>query len=141
MAFKRIHQTEAISYNARPQHVAVADFNRDDHQDLVIVNTGFDNIGIRLEYGNGTFGNHAIGDFNKDGTLDLVVLMPDRAEIAVCFGLWDGGFNYGTTYSLETYSQPRSIVVADFNNDMILDIAVGYFVKGIGSIAILYGLR
>ena len=50
-SFKRTTQSQIV-YDANSQHVAVGNFNRDNLLDLVIANSGIDNIGVRLATGN-----------------------------------------------------------------------------------------
>jgi FG-GAP-like repeat/FlgD Ig-like domain len=67
----------------------------------------------------------ATGDFNADGILDLAVTHP-TANMGVQFGqgalgLGNGQFDAVTTY---TMVGSRDVIVADFNGDGILDLAV-----------------
>ena len=66
--------------NSYPYSVAVGDFNNDSRLDIAVANSGIDNVGVLLGYGDGTFGRQttyptgynsqptsvAIGDFNND---------------------------------------------------------------------------
>ncbi len=72
-----------ISFDSTPRQTAVGDFNNDHHLDLVVANSGADNIGILLGFGNATFASQmtystgleshpysvAVGDFNNDSQL------------------------------------------------------------------------
>ncbi len=126
--------------------VASADFNRDNIPDLVIVNYYDDDIAVYLGHGDGTF---SIGprfpcadgprdvdcaDLNADGILDLVtsgyyglgaegigVLIGGEAN-----GTWDETFHAPALYATGNtpkQNDTRSVTVADFNADRILDIA------------------
>ena len=65
--------------------LAVGDLNLDGNPDLVVANSGANNVSVLLENGNGTFhaavnyavdvqpSSVAIGDLNGDGKPDLVV--------------------------------------------------------------------
>jgi hypothetical protein len=69
-----------------PYAIVSGDFNRDNILDLIVPNSGTDNVGILLGYGNGKFRNQqtystgngsspvdvAIGDLNGDNRLDFI---------------------------------------------------------------------
>jgi hypothetical protein len=85
-------------------------------------------------------------DFNGDGNLDLMVFSapPNSGTwgYSVLLGNGDGSFQPATFVSLNTTSPPvfqpnNSVVVADFNGDKKLDVAVGGF--GDHTLAILLG--
>ncbi|CAF3939822.1 unnamed protein product, partial [Adineta steineri] len=46
-----------IGYNSRPRSIALEDFNHDNKLDVVVANSGKDNIGIFIQNTNGTFQN------------------------------------------------------------------------------------
>ena len=141
-----------IGYDARPRHVAVGDLNNDTHLDIVTANSGTDNIGVRLGYGNGTFADQitystglgsrpyalALGDFNNDTQLDVVVANHDTNSIGLQFGDGNGRFNNPIITPLGS-SRPLSLAAVDFNNDKQLDIVVVNY--GTSSISILLGSR
>ena len=125
------------TYDSRPQYVAVADFNQDNRLDLVIANTGIDNIGIRLGYGNGSFTDQilyftgkgsqpywvVVKDFNNDDLLDIAVANYGTNNIGILLGDDNGSFASYRTYSLGA-SRPLSLAIGDFNNDSQWDIVV-----------------
>ncbi|CAF3947581.1 unnamed protein product, partial [Adineta steineri] len=47
----------AIGYNSHPHSIALEDFNHDNKLDVVVANSGKDNIGIFIQNTNGTFQN------------------------------------------------------------------------------------
>lgn len=73
--------------SSRPYSMAVSDFNNDKQMDIVIANSGTNNILLLFGFGNGTFGNEssysmsynsdpyslAVGDFNNDSWMDIAV--------------------------------------------------------------------
>ena len=125
------------SNDSRPHSVAIADFNNDGLLDIVVPNSGMNNIGVFLRHANGTFTDQitystgsdstpyavAVNDFNHDQQLDIAVANFDSHTIGIFLGLGNGTFKPQTTFSTGS-SRPRSIAVGDFNNDTRQDIAV-----------------
>src|SRR5713226_9268420 len=78
-----------VAVGSLPVTVAVGDFNGDGHPDLVVTNSGDNNVSVLLCNGDGTFqvpvnfatGANpwfvAVGDFNADGLQDLAVANQD----------------------------------------------------------------
>jgi hypothetical protein len=72
----------------------------------------------------------AVGDFNRDGIVDIAeVTLPGggrstKAFLTVLLGQKDGSFKQLASSS-DLGSDPRTIVVGDFNGDGIADIIVG----------------
>jgi hypothetical protein len=116
---------------------ALGDFNNDGNLDVVVD----DEIGcycITVLFGDGTgaLGRQVhtkapytaqvlgVGDFNRDGNLDVVTAgqFGGTSVMGVLLGNGDGTFRTGDSYPI--YIGPQSIVVADFNGDHILDVAV-----------------
>ena len=124
--------------------VAVGDFNGDGKLDLAVANVGTvgvspGTVSILLGNGDGTFQpavnysagqgatSVAVGDFNGDGKLDLAVANVGTAgvspgTVSILLGNGDGTFQPALDYDASTVS--GSVVVADFNNDGKLDLAV-----------------
>src|SRR5207249_3303568 len=65
----------------------------------------------------------AVGDFNRDGNPDLVATGPLLFELAVFLGNGDGTFRPRVDYSVP---QGSAVIVADFNEDGKLDLAVAH---------------
>jgi uncharacterized protein (TIGR03437 family) len=110
------------------QFAAAADFNSDGLEDLV------SNGVLLLSNGDGTFRVArrdlavvvGIGDFNGDGKIDLLQSDPDPGiepghGVRVLLGNGDGTFRPGATITTVRVEQ---VVVADFNHDGRLDVAV-----------------
>ena len=124
--------------------VVTADFNADGNTDLAVTNSGSSTISILLGNRDGTFqlftnvgvngipNALAIGDVNGDGKPDMVVgatIPGDEGGgvpyLYIFLGTGDGSFQPGVPIPLPTFSGP--IVVADFNGDGKLDMAVTGF--------------
>jgi hypothetical protein len=125
--------------------LAVADLNGDGNPDVVFTasnSTGAaaslqpGTVLVMLGRGDGTFATVvpypigkmatgvAIGDLNGDGKADLVVADygSGAADIAVLFGNGDGTFQSAVKYP--AVNGADSVVMADFNGDGYLDLAV-----------------
>ena len=132
---------------------AVTDFNGDNKLDLVAVNQEFQvgTVSILLGDGTGHFGTPtkfnvgddplsvATGDFNGDGSMDLVVANEGgfSDNVSVLLGNGMGSFGGATNFAVGG-DQPTDVVVADFNGDGKLDLAVGNVIPPIG-VSILFG--
>ncbi|CAF1487942.1 unnamed protein product, partial [Rotaria sordida] len=134
-----------------PHSIAVGDFNRDNRSDIVVVNSGTDNLGIRLGSSNGTFGPNMMYsiatnaypqyvitvDINKDKDLDIVVVNSRNSSISVIMGYGNGSFVAQTMYSTGVESRPYAIAVGDFNNDYQQDLVIAN--SGTDNIGIFFG--
>jgi hypothetical protein len=149
-SFKAVIDTNLLQQDSYPRSVTVGDFNQDNLIDIVVVNSGTNNIGIFLNYGNDTFAPQmtfttgdlstpvsvATGDFNNDTQLDIVVANYDTHSIGIFLGYGNGTFANQTIFSTGA-SRPVSIAVGDLNNDHWLDIVVTN--NGTNNIAIFFG--
>jgi hypothetical protein len=135
-----------------PRSVIVADFNNDNLSDIITVNSGHNNIGIRLGLGDGSFaliitystGDYsnpyaaAVGDFNNDGQLDIVVAEYGTSNADVFLGYGNGRFEVQVTYSSDFQAWPAWVTIGDFNNDNRSDIAIANY--NINNVGIYLGL-
>ncbi|CAF4572162.1 unnamed protein product, partial [Rotaria sp. Silwood2] len=79
----------------------------------------------------------AIGYFNNDTWLDFVIVDSIVNTISIFIGHSDGTFSYLIEYTTGDGSTPNMVVVVDFNNDNVSDIAVANF--GVNNIGIFFG--
>ena len=118
--------------------VAVGDFNGDGLVDIAIstvpMNGGGGNtIDFLMNQGGGTFAigqqynlgyfaasGLAVGDLNGDGALDLAFTNGGTLWVA----LNDGGGTFLPPRAFPAGTDPRSVVVADFNSDGLSDVAI-----------------
>ena len=121
-----------------PIGIAVSDFNNDGNSDLVVTNSTdpAGTVSVLLGQGNGSFSPQvayavnstpvsvAVGDFNGDGVMDLVVANNNTNANVVTVLLGNSNGTFGAKASLPVGSDPVSVAVADFNNDLKLDIVV-----------------
>ena len=136
---------------SRPHSVAVGDLNNDHQMDIVVANYGTDNVGVLLgsngrgftpitTYPTGTGSapySVALADFNNDNYLDIVATTSETDNIVVFLGYGNGTFVFNATYSTGYRSRPYTLVISDFNNDHIWDIAVAN--SGTSNIFLIYG--
>src|SRR5689334_24763357 len=136
--------------------MAVADFNRDGHLDIVTVENqtyygGTVDAALMLGNGDGTFhpgGNMAsmgtivddlsavaVGDFNHDGKLDIAVTDSSQNLLGIYLG--DGQGNMAVPVSYPVGLQPAALVIAEVNNDGIPDVITAN--KGSGTLSVLFG--
>ncbi|CAF4784980.1 unnamed protein product [Rotaria socialis] len=113
-----------------PIAVYIGDFNSKTLLDIVVTNYDDNNTGIFLGNGNGTFKNQTtyttgvssqpssvvVRNFSRDGQLDIAVANAGANNVALLLGKGDGTFENQPIYPLAIGS-PRSVAVADFNND------------------------
>ena len=134
-----------------PIHLAVADFNGDGNLDVALVdNQNLPNLYVSVLLGDGSgamnlaggspfslgstngganFYNNPIqsiaaGDFNGDGKMDLVITNPSFDQVDVVLGDGTGHFASAPGSPLFSGYAPTAVLVADFNGDGRVDVAV-----------------
>ncbi|CAF2133790.1 unnamed protein product, partial [Rotaria magnacalcarata] len=125
-----------FSAGTYPQSIGIGDFNKDTHLDIGIANYASKNMSVLLGYGNVYFANQttfsigsqpqsvAAGNFNNDTRLDLAVANTASDDVSVFFGGIIIGLINQSTLITGSGSLLRSVVIADFNNDSRMDVAV-----------------
>ncbi|CAF1411807.1 unnamed protein product [Adineta ricciae] len=106
--------------------------------DILVTNSGTNNIGAFFGYDNGSFADQITfstganshptklncADFNGDHFLDIFVFNKNLKQFGILFGFNNGSFILTKTYSLENDSNPESFTIEDINNDKQLDLIV-----------------
>lgn len=136
---------------SRPSSLAVADLNNDNILDIVVINSGHENIGVRLGIGDGFFGVETIystgpnsfpqsvdiADLNKDNQLDIVITDSKNSSINIFFGYGNGTFSKGLIYPMEYGSNPTVISIDYLNSDQWVDLI--FIESNMNRLGILYG--
>jgi hypothetical protein len=150
LSFTAVIDANSLHNDSYPCSIATGDFNHDNLLDIVVINSGTNNIGIFLNYGNATFAPQmtfttgdssrpvsvALGDFNNDTHLDVAVANYDTHNIGIFLGHGNGSFLSQTSFSTGS-SRPVSLAVGDLNNDHWLDIVVAN--NGTNNVGVLFG--
>lgn len=126
----------STGYDSLPLSAAIGDLNNDNYLDIVVCNSGTDNIGIFYGYGNGLFANQIIystnyqsqptsitlANINNDNFLDIIVSNNGSNNIGVFLNNQTGSFRQQITYSLGTTTYSQYITCADMNKDSYMDV-------------------
>ena len=119
--------------------IAIADFNLDSYQDIIVLHRHGKNISILLGHGDGTFDTQktfftggyyepwyfAVGNFNSDTLPDIVVSYRFRNVIKVMYGYGNGTVGDAREFEIGDISEDFKVFVSDFNGDHHLDIGFG----------------
>ncbi|CAF1021768.1 unnamed protein product [Rotaria magnacalcarata] len=113
-----------------PIALYIGDFDNDTLLDIVVTNDDDNNTGIFLGNGNETFKNQTtyttgvrsqpssvvVRNFSRDGQLDIVIANAGATNVALLLRKGDGTLENQRIYP-STMGSPRSVAVADFDND------------------------
>ena len=126
-----------------------ADFNEDGYKDVGVLNYADQSIQVYLNTRLGSFQktnqllmpgkipiNMASGDFNGDGRMDLIVTMR-FSNVVMVLGKGNGYFS--EPQSMAVKGQPTGIVVGDYNQDGMTDVAVALAGNGNKGVQVLWG--
>jgi hypothetical protein len=141
--------TYSTGYSSYPCWVAVGDFNNDSRLDIVVANSGTNNVSIFLGNGTGTFLSQtkystglgsqpysvAVLDFDNDTRLDIAVANYGTNSVGVLLGYGNGSFANQLIFNTGFDSHPSALVVGDVNNDNLTDIVATN--NGYGNVDIL----
>jgi hypothetical protein len=123
-------------------HVTTGDFNGDGKADIAYINALNDNrVSIQLGNGDGTFQppqavairdvfstiffTYSVGDFNNDGIPDFAI--EEGGAVEILLGDRKGNFVSAGVFSEGEgglFLDPDNVLLADFNGDGFLDVAV-----------------
>jgi hypothetical protein len=130
-----------------PNALTDGNFNSDSYLDLVVTNSGSNNISVLFGNGAGSFTapvNFATGfypasvtsaDFNTDGYSDVAVANFSSNDISILLGNGAGSFSAAVSFGVGT--SPISITNGDFNADGKIDLGVANY--GSNNISVLLG--
>ncbi|CAF4638336.1 unnamed protein product [Rotaria sp. Silwood1] len=124
-----------------PASVTTADVDGDGDLDIIVANTGTNDIGILINNPTGTFpanqgprvgffagsapASVTTADVNGDGKADIIVAYKNTNNVGVLLNSGTGTFPAApVTYGLLANSAPTSVKTADANGDGKLDIIV-----------------
>ena len=127
--------------SSQPRRATTADFNDDRRLDYAVADYTHEIVNVFLNDGNNTFlpevaystGSGSVpysldtSDCNNDGIIDIVVVSLQADGIVILFGVGDGTFLLGRTYSTSIGSGPFGLAIGDFNNDTQSDFVVANF--------------
>ncbi len=128
--------------NTQLSHITTGDFNGDGRADIAYISVLNDNrVSIQLGNGDGTFQppqavtvgdlfttiffTYSVGDFNNDGISDFAV--EKGGEVEILLGDGKGNFTSAGVFSEGEgglFMNPDNVLLADFNGDGFLDVAV-----------------
>ena len=122
-----------VNAGVQPLLLTAADLDGDEDLDFVIGNrngeslTFLENRGtgaLTLRLGNVDLGGVplqlAVSDLDEDGNPDVVVIFQSTGEVGVAFG--GGDWTYGTPARYTGASQPRDVMLSDFDFDLRDDV-------------------
>ena len=135
-----------VTYAARGNDMAIADFNGDKRLDIVTADGSTSTLYVLLNGANGSFTVHshaseqvsnlmngralALGDLDRDGFLDVVVSHEAGQDVGVFYGRAGGQLGPESRYGM--HAGFTDVNLADFDRDGRLDIAGPSYLEGQG---------
>jgi uncharacterized protein (TIGR03437 family) len=124
-----------------PSSIAIADFDLDGNFDIAVTNEFDNTVTVLRGGGNGGFSafptspfatgsnpvSIATADFNGDGRPDLAIANYTSNNVTVLLGTGLGSFTPLANGPLSTGAGPEAIVTADFNLDLLPDLAIANY--------------
>lgn len=139
-AVSRPTKMKRFAVGSVPASVEIADLHGAGKTDIVIANTGSDNVTVLLGDGHGEFkpaagspfpagrmpNDIAVADINGDGNADLAFANHETKFVTILFGDGRGGFSPApqSPLTVDSKPHPHGIAAADFNGDHHVDLAV-----------------
>ena len=114
--------------------VDFGDFNKDGRRDLVVANSGSNEVSVLIGKGDGTFQpaisipitggprGIAVADFDRDGADDFAVAVAINSNVTIFYGNGQGAFSSGATLGVS--GSASGVVARDVTGDLIPDILV-----------------
>ena len=133
-----IHRTTLTNEknNTQPQAIAVADFNHDNHMDIIVTHSSTNQISMYLGHDNYSFTQQfistnnsspqlmTIGHLNNDIHLDVIITNRHMNGLNILFGDGNGSFTHQNIFFTAFNCYPSSITVVDITNDTCVDIII-----------------
>ena len=129
------HATYSTGSHSQPYSVATGNLDTQAGIDIAVANFGTNSIAIFLGSADGRFtlkqsfstgSSHplviVLADLNGDHREDIVVLNYGTNSIGIYIASNNGSFVFSINYSIGYDSLPKSLSIADLNNDNQLDI-------------------
>ncbi len=132
-------ENKQVATGFTPRGVTVADFDGDKVNDLAVTDFRGASVRIYRGIGNRSFIQHSIisipasnpdaiatGDFDDDGISDLAITSQSGIPFGVYYVRGNGDATFATPIGLTESNRLPSpdLVIADFNGDLSLDIAI-----------------